>query len=93
MNRSVARLPIIAAVAVAGAVAAGCGVKHAYVAPTPSVPAAWDGSAPRPGEGGEEALAAWWNAFGDPQLTSFVTRAIAGNLDVRTALSRVVPTE
>jgi len=89
MNRSVARLPIIAAVAVAGAVAAGCGVKHAYVAPTPSVPAAWDGSAPRPGEGGEEALAAWWSAFGDPQLTSFVTRAVAGNLDVRTALSRV----
>jgi NodT family efflux transporter outer membrane factor (OMF) lipoprotein len=87
MNRSFARLPIIAAVA--GAVAAGCGVKHAYVAPTPSVPAAWDGSAPRPGEGGEKALAAWWSAFGDPQLTSFVTRAVAGNLDVRTALSRV----
>jgi NodT family efflux transporter outer membrane factor (OMF) lipoprotein len=64
-------------------------VKHVYVAPTPSVPAAWDGSAPRPGEGGEEALAAWWSAFGDPQLTSFVTRAAAGNLDVRTALSRV----
>jgi NodT family efflux transporter outer membrane factor (OMF) lipoprotein len=89
MNSSVARLPIIAAVAVAGAVAAGCGEKHAYVAPSPSVPAAWDGSAPRQDEGGEEVLAAWWSAFGDPQLTSFVTRAVAGNLDVRTALSRV----
>jgi NodT family efflux transporter outer membrane factor (OMF) lipoprotein len=64
-------------------------VKHAYVTPTPNVPAAWNDSAPRPGEGGEELLAAWWSAFGDPQLTSFVTRAVAGNLDVRTALSRV----
>ena len=89
MNRSIVRVPLLAVVLVAGAVAAGCGVKHTYVAPTPSVPAAWDGSAPRPGEGGEEALAAWWSAFGDPQLTSFVTRAVAGNLDVRTALSRV----
>ena len=89
MNRRFVRAPIVAVVLVAGAVATGCGVKHAYVAPTPSVPAAWDGSAPRPGEGGEEALAAWWSAFGDPQLTSFVTRAVAGNLDVRTALSRV----
>ena len=89
MNRSLVRAPIVAVVLVAGAVAAGCGVKRTYVAPTPSVPAAWDGSAPRPGEDGEEALAAWWSAFGDPQLTSFVTRAVAGNLDVRTALSRV----
>ena len=89
MNRSLVRAPIVAVVLVAGAVAAGCGVKRTYVAPTPSVPAAWDGSAPRPGEGGEEALAAWWSAFGDPQLTSFVMRAVAGNLDVRTALSRV----
>ena len=89
MNRSIAGVPIVAVVLVAGAVATGCSVKHAYVTPTPSVPAAWNGSEPRPGEGGEEALAAWWSAFGDPQLTSFVTRAVAGNLDVRTALSRV----
>ena len=89
MNRPFVRVPFVAAVIVAGAVAAGCGVKHAYVAPTPSVPAAWNVTAPRPAEGGEEALAAWWRAFGDPQLTSFVTRAVTGNLDVRTALSRV----
>ena len=89
MNRPFARVPLVAAAIVAGAIAAGCGVKHAYVAPTPSVPAAWNGIAPRPAEGGEEALAAWWSAFGDPQLTSFVTRAVAGNLDVRNALSRV----
>ena len=89
MNRSIVRVPTVAVVLVAGAVASGCGVKHAYVTPTPNVPAAWNDSAPRPGEGGEELLAAWWSAFGDPQLTSFVTRAVAGNLDVRTALSRV----
>jgi NodT family efflux transporter outer membrane factor (OMF) lipoprotein len=34
-------------------------------------------------------LAQWWEAFNDPVLTSFVQRAVAGNLDVRTALSRV----
>jgi NodT family efflux transporter outer membrane factor (OMF) lipoprotein len=36
-----------------------------------------------------EALAQWWAAFGDPVLTSLVRRAIKGNLDVRTSLSRL----
>jgi len=36
-----------------------------------------------------EALAQWWETFGDPVLTSLVRRAIKGNLDVRTSLSRL----
>jgi len=87
MNRNSVRVLIVAVVLLASAVATGCGVKQTYVTPTPNVPAAWNGTGPA--EGGEEVLPAWWSAFGDPQLTSFVTRAVAGNLDVRTALSRV----
>ena len=68
--------------------AAGCAVKRPYVAPAAGVPSAWSASMPA-ATGGDETLAAWWNAFGDRQLTSIVQRAVAGNLDVRTAVSRV----
>lgn len=46
------------------------------------VPAAWDqGTATVD----PTALAAWWQRFGDPQLTELVTRSLASNSDVRTA--------
>ena len=35
------------------------------------------------------ALSRWWETFGDEQLTALVRRAVTGNLDVRTAISRV----
>jgi NodT family efflux transporter outer membrane factor (OMF) lipoprotein len=72
-------------------VATGCSVRRQYEAPTPVAPAAWT----PPAQAAEipsasiDALSAWWDAFGDPFLTSLVRRAVAGNLDVRTALSRV----
>lgn len=34
-------------------------------------------------------LRGWWNGFGDPVLSSLVERAMASNLDVRTALLRI----
>jgi NodT family efflux transporter outer membrane factor (OMF) lipoprotein len=34
-------------------------------------------------------LSAWWSQFHDPQLNELVTRALAGNLDVATAVSRI----
>lgn len=81
-------IPSFLLIVVLAVVAAGCAVKRPYVAPSPSVPAGW--STPTPSAtAGEETLAAWWNAFGDQQLTSLVQRAVAGNLDVRTAVSRV----
>ena len=70
-------------------VVAGCAAKQPYVAPVASVPPAWERGGPAQSQSGDAALAAWWGAFGDPQLTSLVSRAVAGNLDVRTALSRV----
>ena len=36
-----------------------------------------------------ESLSRWWETFGDEQLTALVRRAVEGNLDVRTAMSRV----
>jgi len=36
-----------------------------------------------------ESLSHWWESFGDEQLTALVRRAVEGNLDVRTAMSRV----
>jgi NodT family efflux transporter outer membrane factor (OMF) lipoprotein len=71
--------------------AAGCSVRRHYDAPMPVAPAAWT----PPAQAAEippasvEALSAWWEAFGDPLLTSLVRRAVAGNLDVQTALSRL----
>jgi NodT family efflux transporter outer membrane factor (OMF) lipoprotein len=64
-------------------------VKPPYTPPVASVPPAWDGIGNIQAGGGDDTLAAWWSAFGDPRLTSLVQRAVAGNLDVRTALSRV----
>jgi NodT family efflux transporter outer membrane factor (OMF) lipoprotein len=35
-------------------------------------------------------IAAWWNTFNDEELSSLIGRAVAGNLDVKQAQSRVV---
>jgi NodT family efflux transporter outer membrane factor (OMF) lipoprotein len=74
-------------VALAGLLGAACSVRRPYEAPSPTLPAAW--VEPAPASADADALARWWEAFGDPQLTSLVQRAIAGNLDVRTAMSRL----
>jgi NodT family efflux transporter outer membrane factor (OMF) lipoprotein len=87
MNRTGLRR--LAVVLAAGALVAGCSVRRPYIAPAPVAPASWSVATPVSADGSQEALAAWWSAFDDPQLTSLVTRAVAGNLDVRTALSRV----
>ena len=69
------------------ALCAGCSVRRPYEAPVPVAPAAWVEVAPPPAD--VDALSAWWATFGDPELTSLVGRAVAGNPDVRTALSRL----
>jgi NodT family efflux transporter outer membrane factor (OMF) lipoprotein len=38
---------------------------------------------------GEVELARWWRAFGDPQLSALVERALAQNLDVAAAAARI----
>jgi len=89
MSKHTVRTGAVALVLLAAAAVAGCGVRRPYTAPVSAVPPTWEGRAPDSAGANEAALAAWWSAFGDPQLTSLVTRAVAGNLDIRTALSRV----
>ena len=66
---------------------AGCAIQRPYQPPDSHAPAAW--SAPLPQSADAESLSRWWETFGDEQLTALVRRAVAGNLDVRTAISRV----
>jgi NodT family efflux transporter outer membrane factor (OMF) lipoprotein len=42
------------------------------------------------GAGATDAeLATWWSAFGDPELSALVNRALAQNLDVETAAAKI----
>ena len=66
---------------------AGCSVRRPYEAPVPNAPTAWSADVAQPADA--ESLSRWWETFGDEQLTELVRRAVASNLDVRTATSRV----
>jgi multidrug efflux system outer membrane protein len=65
-----------------------CVVGPNYRAPNPTLPAAFGEAAP--GAGGQDAdLSRWWRQLGDAKLDSLIDRALAQNLDVRTAASRL----
>ena len=66
---------------------AGCAVRRPYEPPVPNAPAAWSTPVTQPADA--ESLSRWWETFGDQRLTDLVRRAVAGNPDVRTAISRV----
>jgi multidrug efflux system outer membrane protein len=59
---------------------------HAPTAAQLKVPDAYFGAAPSPSA---EELATWWRQLGDPQLDSIVDRALAGNLDLVVAATRL----
>jgi outer membrane protein, multidrug efflux system len=72
---------------------AGCTVGPNYTPPEPNAPAAWrsepnNGIVPRPVD--PNTLAAWWTTFNDPQLSRLIERAVANNLDLKVAQSRVL---
>lgn len=77
----------VLAVVAAIATGAGCSVRRPYQPPVPNAPAAWATPVTQPAD--VESLSRWWETFGDEQLTALIQRAVAGNLDVRTAISRV----
>ena len=83
MNSGIAALTVMAIAA-----GAGCSVRRPYEPPVPNAPAAWSAPVTQPAAD-VESLSRWWETFGDDQLTALVRRAVTGNLDVRTAISRI----
>ena len=65
-----------------------CAVGPRYSPPDLEMPAGWH-EAQAGGSLDRSALEHWWNAFGDPVLDDLVTRAIADNLDLKIAATRV----
>ncbi|MCU1718104.1 efflux transporter outer membrane subunit [Pseudomonas sp. 5P_3.1_Bac2] len=80
MKLLVKPLPLVAALLLAG-----CNLAPTFTPPEQPLPAQF--------EHGAQALhgvdASWWQAFGSTELTRFVERAGAGNLDLASAISRV----
>lgn len=73
--------------------AAACSVGPDFKPPRTQVPPDWvgprDSAATQPAVP-QDSLAAWWTLFNDPTLTSLVERAIAANLNVQLAQSRLL---
>ncbi|NPU84157.1 MAG: efflux transporter outer membrane subunit [Syntrophaceae bacterium] len=75
------------------AMPAGCvTVGPDYRPPDLSAPAAWNNEV-REGSGAAANVAGtadkWWSTLNDPELTSLIERAVAGNLDLKKARARV----
>jgi multidrug efflux system outer membrane protein len=92
LSKTIATLVLRLCGPLAVVIAAGCTVGPDYVRPKNSLPASWHSEL----EGGltgkpidTNTLASWWTRLGDPQLSSLIERAMAGNLDLATARSRV----
>ena len=66
---------------------AGCMVGPDFVRPQPDVPATFAEAPQHDVAAG--APARWWQAFGDPELDALVDRAVAANLDLAVAESRI----
>ena len=87
------RLPIRISGVLAVLIAAGCAtVGPNYVPPETSVSKDWHaqlGGSLTPKDVDPQTLASWWTTLNDPELSSLVERAVAGNLDLKKALARV----
>jgi len=78
------------AAAVVAALATGCAVGPDYRRPDAPLPDHYLGQAPGP-HGAATVQAAWWDGFGDPQLTHYVALALDQNLDLAQAAGRMLP--
>jgi outer membrane protein, multidrug efflux system len=73
---------------------AGCTVGPDFVPPKAETPAKWTQTgSPQKGKSvpvaAEPANDAWWQSFGDPELTSLIVRAGSANLDLKEAALRI----
>jgi multidrug efflux system outer membrane protein len=73
-------LPVVAALLLAG-----CNLAPIFTAPEQPLPAQFEHA----GQAGNSVDANWWQAFGSTELTGFIERAGADNLDLASAISRV----
>jgi NodT family efflux transporter outer membrane factor (OMF) lipoprotein len=67
----------------------GCAVGPDYVPPDTPMPDAWHQEATRGLAEGTADLQRWWTLLEDPTLESLIKRAVAGNVDLRTAVGRI----
>ncbi len=68
---------------------AGCTVGPNYHPPTVKAPAQWGAPLTNGISSQDSQAGAWWKCFHDPKLDSLIERAVATNLDLRIAESRV----
>jgi len=73
---------------------AGCAMGPDYKETAPTVPERWQASGLKPAKEGAkpvdaEALRRWWQSFGDAALDRLMEQALAGNLDIKIALTRI----
>jgi multidrug efflux system outer membrane protein len=70
-------------------VLSACNVGPDYKAPQLPVPPAYTEGEPVSSAAPPDDLSKWWSAFHDPELDALVKRALAANLDLQLAASRV----
>ena len=80
------RPPVLAGIALAAALTAGCTVGPAYVKPEAAIPPAWRIDYP---QAAEAANVRWWDQFGDPVLVQLIDTALKENRDLEVAAARV----
>jgi outer membrane protein TolC len=67
-------------------------VEPDYVRPETSLSTTWHSELKGglvAGEMNPQTLAAWWSTLNDPELSSLMDRAVAGNLDLKKARARI----
>jgi NodT family efflux transporter outer membrane factor (OMF) lipoprotein len=71
---------------------AGCTVGPDYQPPNPTTPKAWNGAHPDAAQAEETAqrLRRWWGEFHDPVLDRLISRAVAGNYELRIAAQHLI---
>jgi multidrug efflux system outer membrane protein len=60
-----------------------------YQPPESNVPARWSETTEKVSVAEHPDLSTWWTLFGDPVLTSLVSRAVSSNQDIRIAATRI----
>ena len=61
-----------------------------YQPPTAAVPATYRQQPDAHGTTGDAAIGRWWATLNDPELSALIDRAVAANLDVKVASSRLL---